>query len=233
MFSKAVIGGFLISAALSQGYMAPSEVVPLLGPSFSSNFDPANYDVLRNAPGVLEKKIESLFDRQALDRDGLIFSIDVFSAASNKSVYAYQHVGKSQERALTAPELNQQTSSRIGSVTKLFTVYALLVKAGIEVFDHPVTRYMPELAGNSSESQEDEHIDWEKITIGALASHQAGSGGATGNPIKHMHNRRFHGSPMIQGSWKGVGRARHRRRPKVSKKRMLSTQNPSPDECLT
>lgn len=66
-------------------------------------------------------------------------------------------------------------------MSKLFTTYALLVKAGIGIFDTPVTDYLPELRRTPSVDDEGDlldHIRWEEISIGALASHQAGSGGA-------------------------------------------------------
>lgn len=72
--------------------------------------------------------------------------------------------------------LNDDTLYRIGSVSKLLSVYAILVKAGMEIFDHPVTRYLPELAGNAG-SDPLERISWEEVTVGALASQLAGTGG--------------------------------------------------------
>jgi len=46
----------------------------------------------------------------------------------------------------------------------------------MDILDHPVTEYMPELAGNA-ENYTHGKIIWEDVTIGALASHQGGTGG--------------------------------------------------------
>jgi CubicO group peptidase (beta-lactamase class C family) len=90
--------------------------------------------------------------------------------------------------------VDELTIGRAGSVTKLFTVYALLVMAGIGVFDKPVTDYLPELrrapASSSSSSVNKggkllDRIRWE-ITIGALTSHQAGSGGVRALLLEHV-----------------------------------------------
>lgn len=123
--------------------------------------------------------IEKLFLSGDLNRTDLIFAVDVFSASTNDSIYSYYHVGEGQEYALSAGRIDDQTISRIGSVSKLFTAYAIIAQAGIEVLSHPVTRYLPELAGNST-SDPLHKINWNTITVGALLSHQAGSGATPG-----------------------------------------------------
>lgn len=156
-----------------------SDNVPIIGPAFASNFDISKSKAIQDAKAKFPDLIEELFDSETLDKDGLIFSLDVFSAHSNSSIYSYKHVGKNEQKALTAGKLSDKTVSRTGSVSKLFTAYAIIAKAGIEVFGHPVTRYLPELAGNKSENPLD-RIDWDEITVGALLSHQAGTGGIAG-----------------------------------------------------
>ncbi|KAJ5306780.1 hypothetical protein PENANT_c003G08796 [Penicillium antarcticum] len=155
--------------------MATDEV-PLIGPSFISNFDPSGSLAIRNARSELPGLINNLFQSNVLNRTDLAFSIDIFSAATNDSLYRYTHVGEDMKETLTAGTLNDKTISRTGSVTKLFTVYAILVKAGIGCFSDPITKYLPELGGNAS-SDPLERIRWDDITVGALASQQAGSGG--------------------------------------------------------
>ncbi|KAF7557384.1 hypothetical protein G7Z17_g713 [Cylindrodendrum hubeiense] len=159
------------------GSIIASNDVPLIGPSFSSNFDPSDSKALSAAKAGFPDLIKSLFSAGALNQTDLVFTVDVFSAATNTSIYSYSHVGEGQNGTLTADVLNDNTISRLGSVTKLFTVYAILAQAGLEVFNHPVTRYLPELAGNHGDDSWDK-VNWDDVTIGALASHQAGSGGA-------------------------------------------------------
>lgn len=175
LLAGCVLGGAIVSA---ERIVATAEV-PLIGPSFISNFDPSNSSAIQKAKSEIPGLIDTLFSEGTLNRTDLAFSIDVFSAATNSSIYSYSHIGDNSKKALTSGILNDQTISRIGSVTKLFTVYAIIAKAGIEIFSHPVTRYLPELAGNSS-SDPLERISWDDITVGALASQQAGSGGIAG-----------------------------------------------------
>ncbi|KAJ8129483.1 hypothetical protein O1611_g4147 [Lasiodiplodia mahajangana] len=67
---------------------------------------------------------------------------------------------------------------RIGSISKLFTAYTLLVGYGWESWDRPVTRYVPELraAALSNTRQPIEDAYWDEITIGDLASQLSGIG---------------------------------------------------------
>lgn len=68
---------------------------------------------------------------------------------------------------------------RIGSISKLFTVYTLLLNGGEKIWDRPVTDYLPELrkallqpGANSTL----DYVQWDQVTIGALASQLAGIG---------------------------------------------------------
>ncbi|KAJ6009942.1 hypothetical protein N7522_004958 [Penicillium canescens] len=176
LFHKALIASLLGAAGTSAARIVATDEVPLIGPSFISNFDPSGSVAIRKARSELPGLVDNLFKTNVLNRTDLAISIDIFSAATNDSLYRYTHVGGNSKKSLTAGTLNDKTISRTGSVTKLFTVYAILAKAGIEVFSHPVTKYLPELGGNSS-SDPLERIRWEDITVGALASQQAGSGG--------------------------------------------------------
>jgi hypothetical protein len=88
----------------------------------------------------------------------------------------------------SSPFLNQSAGStenvtntslyRIGSISKLFTVYTLLVNYGCEHWDDSITKYLPELQGaaNLNDDASIAHVDWSKITIGDLASQLSGIG---------------------------------------------------------
>lgn len=88
----------------------------------------------------------------------------------------------------SSPFLNQSAGStetvtntslyRIGSISKLFTVYTLLVNYGWEHWDDNITKYLPELQGaaNLDDDTSVAHADWSKITVGDLASQLSGIG---------------------------------------------------------
>lgn len=176
-----ILSTLLASLATVRATFHLSEDTPLAGPSFLANFDPSNTQAIQDAISGFPDLIEGFFSDETLVRDDLIFYIDVFSAATGGSIYSYKHVGDGQEDALTAGELDEHSIARVGSVTKLFTVYAVIAYGGIEVLAHPVTDYIPELAGSIPDGEDLEHIDWDRITVGALASQQAGVGGGVGS----------------------------------------------------
>ncbi|KAI7978417.1 hypothetical protein EIK77_001941 [Talaromyces pinophilus] len=88
----------------------------------------------------------------------------------------------------SSPFLNQSAGStgtvdntsmyRIGSISKIFTVYTMLVNYGWEHWDEAITDYLPELedATNLSGDTSLTSVDWNKITIGDLASQLSGIG---------------------------------------------------------
>ncbi|KAF1952045.1 beta-lactamase [Byssothecium circinans] len=171
--------GLLLSSVACASHLgfAPTDQVPLLGPSFLSNFDPTNATAVQKVKEAFPKAIEALFEKKRLNKTNLNIAVDIFSAATNQSIFNYYHAGEKQTLTST---LDDNTISRIGSVSKLFTAYAIIAKAGIEVFRDPVTKYLPELASTNSSDDPLKHVRWEDVTIGGLASHQAGSGGAAG-----------------------------------------------------
>lgn len=164
----------LISAATAT--IVASNDVPLIGPSFLSNFDISKSEYIGEAKEQFPSLLKKAFESNVLNKTDLIFSVDVFSAATNDSLYSYYHVGDTYKDTLTKGKLTEDTIFRTGSVSKMFTVYALIAKAGIRILSEPVTVFLPELLGNSS-SNPIERIDWSEISVGALASHQAGSSG--------------------------------------------------------
>jgi CubicO group peptidase (beta-lactamase class C family) len=173
-FNIALASTFVVNAS---AFIIGTERAPLIGPSFATNFDHFTSKPLEDAKTEFSSRLEQLFSTEKLNRTDLVFAVDVFSANTNSSIYSKFHVGEGQEKILTAGELNSDTIGRLGSVSKLVTAYGLIAEAGIEVFSHPVTRYFPELRSNSTVPN---RIKWEEITVGALASHQAGTGGVGG-----------------------------------------------------
>jgi CubicO group peptidase (beta-lactamase class C family) len=167
----------LISAATAT--IVASNDVPLIGPSFLSNFDISKSEYIGEAKEQFPSLLKKAFESNVLNKTDLIFSVDVFSAATNDSLYSYYHVGDTYKDTLTKGKLTEDTIFRTGSVSKMFTVYAIIAKAGIRILSEPVTVFLPELLGNSS-SNPIERIDWSEISVGALASHQAGSSGPGG-----------------------------------------------------
>ncbi|KAL2072807.1 hypothetical protein VTL71DRAFT_12150 [Oculimacula yallundae] len=69
---------------------------------------------------------------------------------------------------------------RIGSVSKLMTAYTALIACGLDILNQPITDFIPELE-QAAQTQDaaSNSIDfpsWDEITLGDIASHQAGIG---------------------------------------------------------
>lgn len=157
----------------------PSDACPLLGPALYKNFDLSNSSAFANATAAFPSVIDSLFNSSVVDSSLVSFVIDIYSTHTNKSLYTYTHKATAPALNESFPlQINDGTIFRVGSVSKLYTVYALLAHAKtLNVFDLPVTNFLPELAGNAPGNATHPAIVWENVTIGALASHQAGVGG--------------------------------------------------------
>jgi CubicO group peptidase (beta-lactamase class C family) len=156
--------------------LRPTEDCPILGPAFPSSFDIGSTRAFQEAAASFPQRIEALFEDGIINRTHSSISVDVYSTVTNQSIYSYFHAAPGINHTLSQGVLNDETIQRIGSVSKLVTVYALLVKAGIDILSDPVTKYIPELAGNPKDDPLG-LIHFEGVTIEALMSHMGGTGG--------------------------------------------------------
>jgi hypothetical protein len=118
-----------------------------------------------------------LFPSLDIDFQNTSFSVDIYPAADKQPLFTYHH--SAAYRGHGVQVVNDTTVYRIGSVSKLLTAYVYLLEVGDVSFNQPVTRYVPELADISAELRKKhashlKYVDWDVITIGALASHMAG-----------------------------------------------------------
>lgn len=108
------------------------------------------------------------------------YSVQVFSTSDTGSTPLFQHYHTAPNLAsfnsTGVTQVDADTVYRVGSVTKIFTVYTFLVEAGDIHFNSPITDYVPELAAlvNNRSANAIKRVAWEDITIGDLASHMAG-----------------------------------------------------------
>ena len=167
---------FLFSLTFAQRLL-PTDECPLLGPTFSSDFDFSKTVAFARAKAGFPAKIEALLKSELISNSSS-FLIDVYSTITNTSLYTYTYEAEAPllNETYTAGKIDDETIFRVGSVSKLFTVYAILVTGGgLGVLDYPVTRFLPELIGNADKDPLT-HIKWEDVTIGALANQLSGSG---------------------------------------------------------
>lgn len=147
---------------------------PLLGPVFPPAKSAVSSKAVIAATNAFPDILRDALRKGLLDNETTSFSINVFSATTNQSLFEFHHAAPGLNGSLTKGILNADTVYRVGSVSKLFTVYSLLVSSGFAHFNEPITTYIPLLAQNATKQDILDQIQWSDITIGALASHLAG-----------------------------------------------------------
>ncbi|MCJ1462110.1 hypothetical protein MMC07_000710 [Pseudocyphellaria aurata] len=162
-----------------------SSPCPLRGPDFPPPTTPSHSHAVQNAKQNLTSSLQAaLLNATAYslqDFNATSFSLDVYSIHEQQSLFTYHFSAP----ALAHPTqgvatVDSNTIYRIGSASKLLTVYTYLVEAGDVSFNHPITEYVPELASYAAshaaalQSNEIDFVDWNSVTVGALASQLAG-----------------------------------------------------------
>lgn len=172
-----------LSLAVQQTRRDGQRDCPLLGPVYPAPRNLASSSIfqaaVRNLSGILDP--ESPNRGSALDTNGTSFSVNVFSAHDDgdEVLFEYHHEAQELHGSIARGEkLDGDTVYRIASVSKLLVTYAFLIEAGIDKFDVPVARYVPEIADAIENAGDDDVFAprWEEITLGALAGYMAGIG---------------------------------------------------------
>lgn len=106
------------------------------------------------------------------------WSLEAFSVHDEEPFWTGYHTALNLEEveSVGTREVGGDSVYRLGSLTKIFTVLTWFVEAGDEHWHEPITRFVPELQGLGERAREDpvRYVDWEAITIGALAGQMAG-----------------------------------------------------------
>lgn len=146
-----------------------------LGPIFPPVVNVNDSGNVLSAVSELQRSLNVLLE-QDFSAANVSFYINAFSTEG--TVFDFSYAAPGLEGSLTNSTLDENTVFRIGSVSKLLTVYTLLVEIGMDHMNDPVTEWVPELADNSHYScvntSDVTTANWSQITLGALASHMAG-----------------------------------------------------------
>ncbi|PVH79027.1 beta-lactamase/transpeptidase-like protein [Cadophora sp. DSE1049] len=173
LFSK------LIHALSTSGFLGPVFPIPR---SLSSS--PA----IRLASQVFQNLITTSLASGTsthgdFDNSSTAFSFEFYSTSSEEALFQYHYSPPILANiSQGVKKVDRYTIYRIGSITKLLTVYTFLITDGDRNFNEPVTKWIPELLGEGGETGEGpvERTKWGEVTIGALASHMAGIGSEYG-----------------------------------------------------
>jgi CubicO group peptidase (beta-lactamase class C family) len=158
----------------------------LLGPDFPAprklSSSPAIQSAIANLTQVLDQTLSmNISSYGPFDAYNTSFSLEIFSTHEEAPLFI-NHTTAPAVSGFGAgtKSVNSNTTYRIGSVTKLFTVYTFLIQAGDKKWSDPITKYIPELeAAASCFNATQDSLDlvaWEDVTIGDLASQMADIG---------------------------------------------------------
>ena len=104
--------------------------------------------------------------------------MQIFSSQEHDSAFGFYHTDDPVTvGAVGVQEVDEDTVFRIGSVSKLWTMLLYMTLGGTRYFHEPASKYVPELRArhNSTDTKYTiDHVQWSDVTIGELASHQAG-----------------------------------------------------------
>jgi hypothetical protein len=154
---------------------------PILGPDYPAPTNLQDDPSITAAAQNLTLQIKSLLETSSsLLNPSTSFSVQWFAAESKESLFQYHYTGPSVAGSTDGVHnITEHSIYRVGSVTKLYTVYSFLSEAGDTYFSKPITDFVPELAQAAKNTAQYSSINstrWNDVTIGALASQQAGIG---------------------------------------------------------
>lgn len=142
---------------------------PVLPPATSPRTDPGFNSAAVTLTANLQK-LTSGYNFSAV-------SLGVMSIHEATPMFEFHHSPQNFDPSGVS-EVNSDTVYRLASMTKLFTVLGLLRIENVSL-DDPITKYLPELRDLHKEASTQDAIhvvDWDSITLEALASHQGGIG---------------------------------------------------------
>ena len=110
------------------------------------------------------------------------YSIEVFSTSKDHPlIFSWHHTAASlaaaPANASGVRRAGPDAVYRLGSLTKIFTMYTWLAQDGDARWNEPITKYVPELAAAAAKAKADPvaNVDWDEVTIGALAGQLSGA----------------------------------------------------------
>jgi CubicO group peptidase (beta-lactamase class C family) len=158
------------------------KVCPILGPSFPKPTGVASEQIFRDAASTLDHQLDIALSTGASEFGAgpfnrTTFSIGVFSTNEPGLIYQRHHTDASVANgSIGVRHVNGDTVYRIGSISKLITMYILLLVDGDQSLNRPVTEYIAELATPPKHEVLQNGVlpHWSDISVGDLATHLGG-----------------------------------------------------------
>jgi len=179
-FLPATLASAIFSGFFSYGVNAALDGhCPPLGAVLPQPTAPGSHPAVQSAAVVLQKTLEQMTAQYNVSA----VSLGIGSIHEAVSIIEFHHTPPLLD-SKGATTITSDTVYRVGSASKVFTVLAALKLEGVDMND-PVTKYLPELRDLKKQAAEQNPIfvvDWDSITLGALASHMSGIGADRRSP---------------------------------------------------
>ncbi|KAI0967244.1 beta-lactamase/transpeptidase-like protein [Xylaria arbuscula] len=149
-----------------------SPTCPLEGPVFPKPLSIAENEAVKAAISNLTETFKGITD----SAQNYSFALEVFSAHNPDPIFSVLHTAPNLLKMNTTgvKSVDENTIFRLGSLTKIHTIYTFLVNAGDKIWNEPITSYVPELQTLANYSDPVADTAWEKVTIGGLATQMTG-----------------------------------------------------------
>ena len=162
------LDGLTFAAMTSASYRA----CPLLGQEYSS---PANLSTHPRFQAATRSIERALLSEPTYGLNETSLSIGMFSTSEEDLIYQYHHTDALLANSSQGTrKINADSIYRIGSISKLLTMYMFLIHDGDKHFNDPIADHVPALLQAADESWNPIAPNWTEITIGDLAGQMAG-----------------------------------------------------------
>ncbi|KAL1595836.1 hypothetical protein SLS60_009526 [Paraconiothyrium brasiliense] len=163
----AVLRNFVLLSS-SIGAAVAVDLCPIYGAVFPPTKDLSASSTWQTASTQIKAALDDAFNSGKTSHGPVslndTFSIQIFSA--QETLFEYYNEGSDLATSGgSGSKVDGDSVLRVGSVSKLYAVYLLLVVAGDRVFSDPMTKYIPELKGIAH---------WDEVSVGALAGQIGG-----------------------------------------------------------
>ncbi|KAH6853109.1 beta-lactamase/transpeptidase-like protein [Chaetomium sp. MPI-CAGE-AT-0009] len=173
---------FLLSVAAATTALAGPNCPPL-GPVYEKPFNFKTSSAIQAAIANLTATFTAWDQNNssAIRSNTTSYSIEVFSTSEEDPIiFSWHHTAASLAAATNTSGVKAAGPDavyRLGSLTKVFTVYTWLVQDGDVKWNEPITKYIPELAAAADRAKEDPvaNVPWDEVTIGSLAGQLSGA----------------------------------------------------------
>jgi CubicO group peptidase (beta-lactamase class C family) len=164
---------YLSSSVVADGAKRSLKICPIKGQQFPAPTLLSEDPGFQNATRTIEDFIRANLTQSPFNET--TFSMGIFSADQEGLIYEYHHAdAKLKNSTIGATTVDADSIYRIGSISKIFTVYLWLITQGDRKFSDPISEHIPQLLEINREQHDYVLPDWTEITVGDLASYLAG-----------------------------------------------------------